>query len=107
MIQVDVAHCGGIFEARMISSLAECHFVQVAPHAWYGPIALAASLHLDATIPNFLIQEVPVPHVMPSQQLELTGDLLIPRDGMLAVPAGPGLGVTLDEGVLARHRIDG
>ena len=48
-----------------------------------------------------------MPHVMPSQQLELTGDLLIPRDGMLAVPAGPGLGVTLDEGVLARHRIDG
>jgi len=107
VIQVDVAHCGGILEARLISGLAECHFVQVAPHAWYGPIALAASLHLDATIPNFLIQEVPVPHVMPSQQLDLTGDLLIPRDGMLAVPAGPGLGVTLDEGVLARHRIDG
>jgi hypothetical protein len=29
----------------------------VAPHCPFGPIALAASLHLDAAIPNFLIQE--------------------------------------------------
>lgn len=31
--------------------------IGVAPHCPFGPIALAASLHLDAAIPNFLIQE--------------------------------------------------
>jgi galactonate dehydratase len=107
IVQVDVAHCGGILEARFIAALAETHYVQVAPHSWYGPVSLAASLHLDATIPNLLIQETPVPHEMPAQQRDLLTTTLTPQAGTLAVPAAPGLGVAIDEGVLKRHRVPG
>ncbi|MBI3973021.1 MAG: galactonate dehydratase [Chloroflexi bacterium] len=107
IIQVDVAHCGGILEARLIAAMAETHYVQVAPHSWYGPVSLAASLHLDACIPNFLIQETPVPHQEPEQQRELLLTPLRMEGGMMAIPSGPGLGITLNEEVLERFRIAG
>jgi galactonate dehydratase len=107
VIQVDVAHCGGIFEARLIAGMAESYYVPLAPHSWYGPVSLAASLHLDACIPNLLIQEVPVPHREPPQQRDLLQTPLAFADGGLAVPTGPGLGVALDEAVLAAHRLPG
>jgi galactonate dehydratase len=107
IIQVDVAHCGGILEARLIAALAETYYVQVAPHSWYGPVSLAASLHLDACIPNFLIQETPVPHEMPAQQRDLVLTPLQMESGTMAIPAGPGLGITLDEALLDRHRLPG
>lgn len=105
IVQVDVAHCGGILEARFIAAMAESHYVQVAPHSWYGPISLAASLHVDATIPNLLIQETPVPHVMPPEQSELLATPLQADRGFLSIPTGPGLGVAFDEAVLARNTI--
>lgn len=104
IIQVDVAHCGGILEARMIAAMAETYYVQIAPHSWYGPVSFAASLHLDACIPNLLIQERPVPHDEPAQQRNLVA---APRldDGHIPIPDGPGLGISLDESVLEAHRI--
>jgi galactonate dehydratase len=44
-------------ESRKIAAAAESKSIAVAPHCPFGPIALAASLHLDVTIPNFLVQE--------------------------------------------------
>jgi galactonate dehydratase len=105
IIQVDVAHCGGIFEARLIAAMAEAHFVTVAPHSWYGPISLAASLHLDACIPNLLIQERPLPVDEPPQQRDLLTTPLRFEDGHLLVPTGPGLGVELNEDVVARYQV--
>lgn len=107
IIQVDVAHCGGILEARLIAALAETHYVQVAPHSWYGPFSLAASLHLDACIPNFLIQETAVPHVEPPEQRDLLLTPLVMEGGTMAIPTAPGLGITINEEVLARRRIEG
>jgi galactonate dehydratase len=107
IIQVDVAHCGGLFEARLIAAMAETYYVQLAPHSWYGPVSLAASLHLDACIPNFLIQETPVPHQEPPQQRDLLTTPLEMVDGTMAIPTGPGLGITLNEDVLERHRLVG
>lgn len=91
----------------MIAGMAECHSVQLAPHAWYGPVAMAASLQLDATIPNLLVQEVPVPYLMPAAQNELVGDPFPVTDRHVSIPSGPGLGLTIDEDVLMYYRIDG
>jgi galactonate dehydratase len=87
--------------------MAEAYYVQLAPHSWYGPVSLAASLHLDACIPNFLIQETPVPHQVPPQQRDLLTAPLEMAGGTMAIPTGPGLGITLNETVLERHRIAG
>ena len=57
IIQPDISHCGGIFEARKIASMAEARNIAIAPHCPLGPIALAASLQLASCTPNFLCQE--------------------------------------------------
>jgi len=57
IIQPDISHCGGIFEARKIASMAEARNIAVAPHCPLGPISLAAALQFDSCTPNFLCQE--------------------------------------------------
>ncbi len=44
-------------ETRLIAGMAEAYYGAVAPHNPLGPIATAACVHLDATIPNFMCQE--------------------------------------------------
>lgn len=104
-IQPDIAHCGGIFEGRMIAALAECHYVQVLPHNFYGPVSLVASLHVGACSPNVLMQERPLPVQASLQQQELLTPPLQFVEGCLLVPDGPGLGITFNEDVLAAHRL--
>ena len=97
----DVKHCGGIWEARAIATLAETFGVQVAPHDPSGPVATAASVQLCAAIPNFAILELAFGEVPWRDALTKGGERLV--DGCLAVPTTPGLGVTLDEDLLHDH----
>jgi galactonate dehydratase len=95
ILQPDLCHCGGIFEARLIAGMAEAHYATMAPHNPLGPISLAAGLQFAASIPNFLCQE----------QVSLgAGYLRTPfkvEKGYIAIPEGPGLGIELDENQLA------
>jgi len=95
ILQPDISHAGGIFEGRLIAGMAEAYYAAIAPHCPLGPISLAAGLHLDASIPNFLAQE----HTTFG-----AGYLKEPftfNDGYLELPTGPGLGIELDEEALA------
>jgi galactonate dehydratase len=95
ILQPDLCHAGGITECRLIAGMAEAYYASVAPHNPLGPISLAAGVQLAAAIPNFLCQE----------QVSLgEGYLKQPfkvREGYLDLPAGPGLGIELDENALA------
>src|SRR5207248_2655349 len=55
--RVDVCIVGGLTEARKIAGWAETHYIKMAPHNPIGPVATAASLHLDLACDNFGIQE--------------------------------------------------
>jgi galactonate dehydratase len=95
ILQPDISHCGGIFEARIIAGMAEAYYAGIAPHCPLGPISLAAGLHVDASIPNFLAQE----HTTFG-----AGYLKEPftfKDGYLELPTKPGLGIELDEEAMA------
>lgn len=108
VVQPDLCHCGGIFEARKIAAMAETYYMQVAPHNPLGPISLAACLQLDACIPNFLAQEHPA---MPNRQDLGVGILkhpfVIESDGCIRVPTGDGLGIEVDEEALKALASDG
>ena len=58
IVQPDLSHAGGLLECRKIAAMAEAFDVAVAPHCPLGPVALAASLQLDACTPNAVIQEL-------------------------------------------------
>ncbi len=96
-----------IQDIRRIAALAETYYVAVAPHHEGGPIATAAAIHLAASLPNFFIQHIPssgseVDQAMRSELL--SPPVEIARDGFVALTAGPGLGVTINEKALEKYK---
>jgi galactonate dehydratase len=102
VIQPDPTMCGGILETRRISAWAESYYVLVAPHNVGGPVSTAAALHLAAVTPNFKIQEHFNDFGDPYVKAAAPGNPEV-VEGFFALPQGPGLGVTLDEDVIAEH----
>ena len=101
VLQPDVSHAGGILEVRKIAAMAEPYFAAIAPHCPLGPVALAACLQVDACTPNFLCQEqVCLGEGYLAQPFTVT-------DGHVDVPAGPGLGVEVDEAAVREKLYDG
>jgi D-galactarolactone cycloisomerase len=99
VLQPDAATCGGIAEARRMADLAAQHGARVVPHICAGPVALAANLHLAASVPGIRLVEYP-PFLAAAWEGLGTGAALGPDaivDGALAVPDGLGLGAGLDE----------
>ncbi|MDD5602916.1 MAG: galactonate dehydratase [Eubacteriales bacterium] len=97
VLQPDLCHTGGIFEARKIAAMAEIYYMTIAPHNPLGPISLAACLQLDACTPNFLIQEyLGMPEKWDLGETILKEPFVI-KDGYIDVPKGPGLGIELDD----------
>ena len=101
IVQPDLSHAGGLLECRKIAAVAEAFDVAVAPHCPLGPIALAASLQLDACTPNAVIQELSLRmhYNEDADLLDYVADTSVFEivDGYVAVPTGPGLGVEIDE----------
>lgn len=101
VLQPDVSHAGGIAEVRKIAAMGEAYYASLAPHCPLGPIALAACLQVDAVTANFLCQE----HVTLGEGY-LTQPFVLSA-GHIDVPAGPGLGIDVDEDALAGKIYDG
>lgn len=101
IIQPDVSHVGGIFEARKIAAMAEAYDVAVAPHCPLGPIALAASLQLDFCTPNAFIQEqsLGIHYNEGSDLLDYLKDKSVfdYKEGYVSKLTKPGLGIEIDE----------
>lgn len=101
IIQPDVALCGGILEMRKIAAMAEAYDIAVAPHAPYGPIALAATLQVDTCTPNVFIQEQSL-GIHYNKGFDLLDfvknkEIFEYKDGYIAIPTKPGLGLEMDE----------
>ena len=106
VIQADVGNAGGIFEVYKIAAMAEAFYASVAPHNPWSPLTTAISLHLDAVVQNFLIQEIPTAAAPPDRVRLLTEEIERPEDGYLEIPTGPGWGVALDEEFIGAHLWD-
>lgn len=104
IIQPDVALVGGILETRKIAAMAEMHDMAVAPHAPYGPIALAATLQIDASTPNVFIQEqsLGIHYNKGFDLLDFVNnkDIFQYKDGFVDLPDKPGLGLELNEDLI-------
>jgi len=100
----DICRAGGISETRKIAMLADCYNTPWAAHVSMGtPVHVAASLHLGAATPNFLICECPT-HQNPLGNHLLRAPILC-QDGFFELPQGPGLGIELVEEELDKVRL--
>jgi galactonate dehydratase len=102
VLQPDLAHCGGIWEARKIAAAAEVSHVGIAPHNPYSWLLTTVSVHLDFVIPNFVIQEFLVDHPPEVEQLFAERFSWQPG-GWVEPPTAPGLGIALDWDALRTH----
>jgi galactonate dehydratase len=103
ILQPDVGLAGGISETKKIATYAETYSLHVQPHNCAGPVATAAAVQVDVCIPNFIIQEwfpyrdeanYSLVHEHLEQQVV---------DGYWEVSDKPGLGVELNDEVVAQY----
>jgi len=99
ILQPSMTKVGGLLEFKKICTLAQAANLSVAPHSFYFGPGLAATLHLIASTPGCLWLEFPTGEL----EAPLLREPIQPRHGVVPVPSGPGLGVTLNEEVLARY----
>ena len=97
-IQPDGAHAGGISELKRIANMAEVYYIHTMPHCAIGPVALTACMHVDAAVPNFLIQE----SVGPDFLAGVAQPAWTLKGGFIELPTVPGLGIEVDEREAAR-----
>ncbi len=101
IVQPDATKVGGISEARRIGWMAREHGVRFIPHGWNTAIGLAADLHLASAFPDTDLVEYQIGS--PYVDTIVAGGWPLDGDGMLAIPARPGLGVELDLEALAHY----
>ena len=94
-VRPDVALAGGLTHCKKIAAIAESHHCAVVTHNFLSPLGTAASVHLDASIPNFITQEY-------SKNDEREHNAVYKCEykregGYIPLPEAPGIGVELDD----------
>ncbi len=103
VVQVDVTRVGGLARARRIGwDSAERHRLCVN-HSYKTGINIAASLHFVAALPNTHYFEYCVEQG--ALRKSLTRQSFPVVDGDIAVPEEPGLGIELNEEIVAKYRV--
>nr|WP_292837839.1 enolase C-terminal domain-like protein [Mesorhizobium sp.] len=103
MILLDTTFWGGIRPCVKAAGVCETFQLGIAVHS-SGElgIQLATMLHLGAVLPNLAFAADAHYHHLRDDVIE--GGLMAYRNGAIAVPNGPGLGVTLDREKLRQYR---
>jgi len=81
----------GLTEAWYVSRMAHLQGQLCAPHNWHDALLTVANGSLGAGIPNLLMLETN--QTFNPLRTDLFKVPLVPRDGFLELPSGPGFGV--------------
>ena len=101
IIQPDLLCCGGLLEAKKIASIAEAHYITVAPHNPLGLISTAASVHHAASINNFVILEWHGDNK--KEKSKFINENWYPVNGFFNLPNKPGLGMSLNHKEISKN----
>jgi D-galactarolactone cycloisomerase len=103
IVQPSAIKIGGVSEMLATVHAAEAAGVRAYPHSpFFGP-AIVATLHVLATLEATRWCE----RFYCELEGYVLGDAVAAVDGMMAVPQGPGLGIKIDETLVARYRVSG
>jgi L-alanine-DL-glutamate epimerase-like enolase superfamily enzyme len=100
-VQPSPTKMGGVSELRKVFALALAHNVTVMPHTFYDGPGLLAGVHVNAALGQGSLVEWRYFDL----EARLYGDAVLPQEGSIAVPQGPGLGVEPDPDVIRRYRV--
>lgn len=103
-VMPDIKHCGGIWEAVRISTVASARGVAVSPHNPCGPISTIASAHLCAALPELDSLEYQWGEIPQRADLIQPRELVV--DGHIVVPDTPGLGAAPNREAIAEYVVD-
>lgn len=110
VIQPDAVICGGVGEALFYARLARLDAVATIPHTSGGAIGIAAGLQVIAALePSTRLPggDEPLLEVGTGENPWRTDVLRegwrVRPDGWVDIPAGPGLGIEVDEAFVRRH----
>ena len=102
VMQPDICHAGGITECKKIATMGEAAYAKLALHCPLSPLALAASIQVDACSPNLLVQEHNEVNDSREKDKTIIGKgffkdpFVLDAEGFIYVPDTPGLGIALD-----------
>jgi L-alanine-DL-glutamate epimerase-like enolase superfamily enzyme len=96
VIQPDLGQCGGITEVKKICDMAAAYEASIQIHTCGSPLVTAASLHMEAAIPGFIIHEYNVNTNGP-KMVSLAKYNYQPENGFYKVPELPGIGNEISE----------
>ena len=102
IVQADCTKAGGISEVRKISDMAAAWRVASAPHTSHSVLSAAANVHLLCALGNGLVYEADEAPVNPFRT-DLARNPLVVRDGFIEPHDAPGLGLDIDESMLADY----
>ncbi len=107
MLQPDLMTAGGILETKKIGDACQQHGVPMVLHMAGSPIACMASVHCAAATENFLIMENHSVDIPWWNDMVNGPEKPIVNKGYIAVPEGPGLGITsLNDEVIKQHLLE-
>ncbi len=98
-VRPDVGLAGGLTHCKKIAAIAEAYHSAVVTHNFLGPVITAASLHLDASIPNFVTQEYT--KADESDAFAVYKVSYQREGGYIPIPEVPGLGVEINDDLIA------
>ena len=100
----DVTVVGGIAELKKIGDMLHAWGLPTAPHGPFGPVVIAAGVHAMAALPSFLILEYGWGEIPWRSELTLPSEQIV--NGRIPLNDRPGLGLELNQDVVAQHRVD-
>jgi D-galactarolactone cycloisomerase len=112
IIQPDVSLCGGIGECLFIAELARLRGIPCIPHCWGGAFVTAATLQLLSLLPNPTVSRTPDPAMIELGtyanpfRTELVTHPPLQKNGLVDVPTGPGLGMTINPEVIQKYAVN-
>jgi len=102
--QPDLTSCGGLTEGKKICDMAHTYDVAVQAHVCGTPLSTALSLHLESSIPNFIIHEQHCVALAPYMKALCVHDYQ-PVNGRFVTPELPGIGNEWTEKAMVEARM--
>ena len=104
--QLDVRNAGGLLESKKVADLAELYYLPVAARNTGSLIGAMATVHWAAAVRDFLAAETVVGLGAWMDDVIVREGPIV-KDGRIAVPSKPGLGIELNRDVVMANLAQG